>query len=335
MNKATTARLRKFAKKLKLIRRLGGACSKCGEVDVHALCFHHIDENNKKFKVSSQDFSFSRLLQEANKCMLLCHNCHAGVHSLRVKPQKIMLLEYMKTSHCSSCGYCENKNALQFHHKDPESKEFQITSAYFNAKSDIPSEIKNELEKCEVLCCNCHNKRHVDVDFFLSNSDKIEELILLLDESSEPVQYNYSNILSRYMLTNDVTETANQLNISRNVVLRVLRKNNIGNFDDIINEDTLTKLHAEGLNSNEISKILNRPQSSICRKLNKMGLSPNKRTCHTIRIKLNKSEILELLETKTYDEIGAICGTTKQAIYKKVMTKDNKKRGGVTLLPLL
>lgn len=227
----------------------------------------------------------------------------------------------MNTNSCSSCGYSTHINALQFHHINPNAKEFQITSTYFNPSLDIPLTVKDELDKCEVLCCNCHVKRHIDLDFFNMHSVEIEKIMKSISDDDIRKQYDYDAILRSYMSTNDVEVVAKAHNVSRDVVLRVLRKNLIGDFDDVIDENILLDLHSKGLNSREMSRILNRPQSSICRKMNKLGLVPNKRTSHTIRIKFSKIEILELLKTKTYEEIGAMCGTSKQAIYKKVRSK--------------
>lgn len=59
---------------------------------------------------------------------------------------------------CSRCP--ENHPAcLEFHHKDSTKKEIEVTKAVFSNRWSI-KRILEEIEKCEVLCCNCHRKLH-------------------------------------------------------------------------------------------------------------------------------------------------------------------------------
>lgn len=62
-----------------------------------------------------------------------------------------------KGGSCEICGYNKCLAALTFHHRDPETKAFGI--------SDIMSiyswsRIKRELDKCHLLCSNCHCEAH-------------------------------------------------------------------------------------------------------------------------------------------------------------------------------
>jgi hypothetical protein len=70
--------------KLKLIARSGGRCVLCG-YDRHpaALHFHHADPATKAFVLSRQGVtrSFAEAAAEADKCVLLCGNCHAEVEA--------------------------------------------------------------------------------------------------------------------------------------------------------------------------------------------------------------------------------------------------------------
>jgi transposase len=70
--------------KLKLIERAGGSCLICG-YDRHpsALHFHHLDPESKSFLISRNGVtrSFGEAAVEADKCVLLCANCHAEVEA--------------------------------------------------------------------------------------------------------------------------------------------------------------------------------------------------------------------------------------------------------------
>ena len=66
-----------------LIDMLGGKCKACGyNKSTSALCFHHRDPEQKSFPLSKREmvFSLDRLKKEAEKCDLLCLNCHAEEH---------------------------------------------------------------------------------------------------------------------------------------------------------------------------------------------------------------------------------------------------------------
>ncbi len=63
------------------------------------------------------------------------------------------------TSECAQCG--ENHPAtLQFHHRDPQKKEFNLGKAVSDGYSI--DRIKKEVAKCTVLCANCHAKEHYE-----------------------------------------------------------------------------------------------------------------------------------------------------------------------------
>jgi len=61
----------------RLIEMLGGACVRCGATD--DLEFDHIDPATKAFAVGSDmSRAWSKLVEEALKCQLLCFECHVA-----------------------------------------------------------------------------------------------------------------------------------------------------------------------------------------------------------------------------------------------------------------
>lgn len=60
----------------------GGKCVKCGNSDIEILQFHHKDPKNKTFNLSGNYHlnNYKDLKKEADKCELLCTNCHAKQH---------------------------------------------------------------------------------------------------------------------------------------------------------------------------------------------------------------------------------------------------------------
>lgn len=71
-------------RKLYLVNRAGGCCNRCGySNNLAALCFHHMDPKTKDFELNSRSLSnrkIDSLEKEADKCELLCHNCHMEEH---------------------------------------------------------------------------------------------------------------------------------------------------------------------------------------------------------------------------------------------------------------
>ena len=61
-------------------------------------------------------------------------------------------------SKCCVCSYDRCAAALEFHHLDPAQKDFSISQAYANPKKW--DTIVSELEKCVLVCSNCHREIH-------------------------------------------------------------------------------------------------------------------------------------------------------------------------------
>lgn len=63
---------------------------------------------------------------------------------------------FFKGGECSLCGYSKNFAALHFHHKDPEHNLFDWNKLRLHAWSTVVA----ELDKCILLCSNCHAELH-------------------------------------------------------------------------------------------------------------------------------------------------------------------------------
>jgi DNA polymerase II large subunit len=86
-------KIRRFRAKAAAVKYLGGKCKKCGwEGNQAALQFHHKNSNEKEFNIGNvANKSWDVILQEMQKCILLCANCHAIHHS--TKNDKVFLAE--------------------------------------------------------------------------------------------------------------------------------------------------------------------------------------------------------------------------------------------------
>lgn len=81
-----------------------------------------------------------------------CGSCNTKIRRYRTKAAAIQYLG----GKCIKCGWQGNQAALQFHHTDPDVKDFIIGNVA-NKKWDV---IKTELHKCILLCANCHAIEH-------------------------------------------------------------------------------------------------------------------------------------------------------------------------------
>ena len=87
-----------------------------------------------------------------NKCYNSCGSCNTNLRRFKLK---INLVEY-KGGKCEICGYNRATQVLQFHHLDPSKKEFTIGGNH----SLSLEKLKKEVDKCILLCSNCHGELH-------------------------------------------------------------------------------------------------------------------------------------------------------------------------------
>lgn len=64
---------------------------------------------------------------------------------------------YKSSLSCMDCGV-SHPAILQFHHRDRTEKSFTISNIVSRATSI--RQLTNEIKKCDVVCANCHAKRH-------------------------------------------------------------------------------------------------------------------------------------------------------------------------------
>ena len=82
-NRAESLSQLRRAMKKEAIKRMGGACIKCGyNKSIAALHFHHKNPSEKDFGLAQNGIvhPWESYWAEVQKCELLCANCHAEVH---------------------------------------------------------------------------------------------------------------------------------------------------------------------------------------------------------------------------------------------------------------
>lgn len=84
-----------------------------------------------------------------------CSKCAAERVSIHRHKKKKWCVDYLGGS-CIRCGYNKYIGALEFHHRNPSEKEFTFSE---NQKKSYV-ELQIELDKCDLLCSNCHKEVH-------------------------------------------------------------------------------------------------------------------------------------------------------------------------------
>ena len=182
----------------------GRKCKKCGTSLLSALEFHHKyvhicdDEDNRtiRAKIKTKEIGkFARanvhdktlwaLLRELDVIDCLCGVCHGETDKNKInkvneiKDYLLKLgLEDNEKPRCLRCGrITEFISLLEFHHRDPKFKKISISDICHMSENKKQFRLKNgstltikdvydELKKCDILCPNCHNNAHANLDKF-------------------------------------------------------------------------------------------------------------------------------------------------------------------------
>jgi len=91
-----------------------------------------------------------------------CKKCSNKYHTKRVKEVKLKMIKY-KGSKCIECKLNikdSHYSVFDFHHINPIEKDINFNRIKFQ-KWD---KIKLEIDKCELLCSNCHRMKHAKIE---------------------------------------------------------------------------------------------------------------------------------------------------------------------------
>lgn len=198
----------------------------------------------------------------------------------RVKNRRNRIKEELvkyKGGKCEICGYDKCINALEFHHLDPNEKDFTI-GQYSTLSFD---KIKNEVDKCILVCSNCHREIHYNEHLATRKKCEQEEKNVYTELIKNREKYGVVRIKDSYKYLNEC-----------------------GIIDDINNnvsrKDILEKYH---INNRMFNKFLEYN-----------GIEYNHRKM--LKDKPNKEELLELLKTNTKSSVGRMFGVTCGAVRK-------------------
>lgn len=101
-----------------------------------------------------QEEFYNRYRKNREEKSSYCKECHNKASAEYKLKRKIEAINYLGGK-CIRCGYSESPYALEFHHLDPSKKDFNIGKRITKIER-----MKEELDKCILLCANCHRIEH-------------------------------------------------------------------------------------------------------------------------------------------------------------------------------
>lgn len=123
-----------------------------------------------------------------------CKKCASESVSERRRKLKEEIVKY-KGGRCEICGYNKCIGALEFHHLDPDEKDFQIS----NGSPKTLEKLKKESDKCILVCSNCHREIHYNAQLEERKKKQIEE-------SANIEKYMQENLHRRYNIVNTISK---------------------------------------------------------------------------------------------------------------------------------
>lgn len=88
----------------------------------------------------------------------MCKQCFSKYCMERWRDRKKQAIQYLG----GSCNRCKKKHAPEiydFHHVVPGNKDFTWQKLRLKSWESITK----ELDKCELVCANCHRYRHIEM----------------------------------------------------------------------------------------------------------------------------------------------------------------------------
>ena len=97
--------------------------------------------------------------KDGSKIRWKCLKCETEATQKRREKIKVMAIAY-KGGKCQCCGYDKCTQALEFHHIDPTQKDFGLGAKGYTRSWE---KNKEELDKCVMVCANCHREIHYNI----------------------------------------------------------------------------------------------------------------------------------------------------------------------------
>lgn len=140
------------------VRNLGSRkyCLDCSPFGKHNTSKLDVDKKFKKCTACTETKPLDDFYMKTDGyAYTYCKICMNSKRVKYFKDIKIKAALYMGGS-CYLCNYSKCYEALEFHHKNTDEKDFSISSH----RGTNFEKLKQELDKCVMLCANCHREVH-------------------------------------------------------------------------------------------------------------------------------------------------------------------------------
>ena len=88
----------------------------------------------------------------------------------KVQERRDFIDKYKLSKGCAICGYNKHPRALTFDHIDPHTKHEKYSSKQMSRWN--MEVLLEEIEKCRVLCANCHNIETFEKEHYKLRKEK-------------------------------------------------------------------------------------------------------------------------------------------------------------------
>ena len=185
-----------------------------------------------------------------------CKSCTNTQSIIRQQKLKIEAVEY-KGGSCISCNYNKYPGALEFHHLDPNKKDFSIGQM----KCRSLNSIKEELDKCILLCSNCHKEIHAV--YLKYENETITEITpetlewnLSVSNKHETIKKDLNLILQRYKNKETSKDISNDYDVTPTYLLKLLSEEGIKISDIPEQHDVIHPKKGKYPSDEELSKLV-------------------------------------------------------------------------------
>ena len=134
-------------------------CLKCSPFGSHNNRAMLSNGVTKKCPACQTELEYKFFYKNKGRTTGFCKKCHNNSVVKRQQNYKKTCVAY-KGGACEMCGYSKYYGALEFHHKDPTKKDFTIAKSRHSSFNETT---KKELDKCLMLCANCHREEHAKI----------------------------------------------------------------------------------------------------------------------------------------------------------------------------
>lgn len=181
-----------------------------------------------------------------------CKECRKDAVIDTRRRNKIKLVEY-KGGKCERCGYDKCIDALEFHHLNPDEKDFGLSCGDTRSLEKL----KAEADKCIMVCANCHREIHAEErerKILERDEKKIENEIVFFNNNAKNKRLQSRKLLKEKLILSEIVndidkkiskkDIAKKYNVSVKVIKTFLKKNGV-EYNEATNKNITRKINIE------------------------------------------------------------------------------------------